>query len=106
MADKVGFISSTPRLAKRQQHCGNILAKSAFEYYKKNVTIPFLYHIISNQDDRFSSLVVTATSLLGFVPTIVCTRNVDITNALEMYQEDLPSPELVTQENHSLEAAI
>ena len=43
-------------------------------------------------------MAVTASSLLGLVPAIICTRDMDIEDALKMYSNDLPSPELVKQE--------
>lgn len=39
----------------------------------------------------------TATSLLTSVPAIICARHVENDNAIEVYGEDLPSPELVPQ---------
>ena len=66
---------------------------SVFDYFKKNAAIPF----ISDLDEQFSSLAITAASLLGLVSTVICTEQVNIT-ALELYHEDLPSPELVALE--------
>ncbi|KAL5509608.1 hypothetical protein EMCRGX_G005002 [Ephydatia muelleri] len=40
----------------------------------------------------------TATSLLTLVPAIICARNVELDNAIQVYHDDLPSPELVAQE--------
>ena len=68
------------------------------EYYKRNSAIPFLDHILSSLDKQFSSLAITATSLLGLVPSVICTKNVDIREALDVYSEDLPSPELMDME--------
>ena len=98
MADQVGFISSMPRIAKRQQHRSNAPAESPFDYYNRNVAIPFLDHISSNLNTQFSVMAVTASSLLGLVPAIICTRDVDIEDALKIYSNHLPSPELVRQE--------
>ena len=98
MADQVGVIPSMPRIAKRQQHRSNAPAESPFEYYNRNVAIHFLDHISSNLNAQFSVMAVTASSLLGLVPAIVSTRDIDIADALKMYSNDLPSPELVTQE--------
>ena len=38
------------------------------------------------------------TSVIGLVPAVICTRDMDIEDALKMYSNDLPSPELVRQE--------
>ena len=98
MADQVGVIPSMPRIAKRQQHRSNAPAESPFDYYNRNVAIPFLDHISSNLNTQFSVMAVTASSLLGLVPAIICAREIDIEDALKMYSNDLPSPELVPQE--------
>eukprot|EP00731_Ephydatia_muelleri_P004501 Em0002g677a len=66
--------------------------------YSKNMAIPFLDHILFNLDSRFSPLSTTATSLLTLVPAIICARNVELDNAIKVYHDDLPSPELVPQE--------
>ena len=98
MAEKVGCSPSKPRAAQRQQHRSNAPAESVVEYYKRNCAIPFLDHILSNLDKQFSSLAITATSLLGLVPSVICTKNVDIREALDVYSEDLPSLELMDME--------
>ena len=46
MAEKVGTTAEMPRIASRQQHCSNNEATNPLEYFKTNVAIPFLYHII------------------------------------------------------------
>lgn len=98
MAEKVGCSPSKPRTAQRQQHRSNAPAETVVEYYKRNCAIPFLDHILSSLDKQFSTLAITATSLLGLVPSVVCSKNVDIREALDVYSEDLPSPELMDME--------
>ena len=46
----------------------------------------------------FTALSVTAASLLGFVPSVVRTQQVDLTEVVGLYEHDLPSPECVHQE--------
>ena len=48
----------------------------------------------------FTALSVTAASLLGVVPSVVCTQQVDLTEVpvVGLYEHDLPSPECVHQE--------
>ena len=46
----VGIEESVPRLAGRQQHRKNVPADTMKDYYKRNLTIPLLYHIISELD--------------------------------------------------------
>ena len=47
-----------------------------------------------------SELAVIASSLLGLVPSVMCTEGytVDLAEALQKYEGDLPTPELVEQE--------
>ena len=98
LAEKVSVIPIMPRQAQRQLHRSNVPAVSVVDYYWKNVAVPFLDHIISNLDERFSSLTVTASSLLGLVPSVICTKEPDISAAIQMYRQDLPSPELIPSE--------
>ena len=53
MGGNVGIEASVPRLAGRQQHRSNNPADTPIEYYKRNLTIPLLDHIISELDNRF-----------------------------------------------------
>ena len=46
----------------------------------------------------FTALHVTAASLLGFVPSVVCTQQVDLTEVVGLYEHDIPSTECVYQE--------
>ena len=46
----------------------------------------------------FTALSVTAALLLGFVPYVVRTQQVDLTEVVGLYEHDLPSPECVHQE--------
>ena len=47
-----------------------------------------------------ADLAVLAASLLGIVPSILCERGnpPNLEEIIEMYKDDLPSPELVSQE--------
>ena len=62
-----------------------------------NVAVPFLDHIIVELDSQFSAIAQTSTRLLGLVPSIMCSQH-DISEAVELYYDDLPSPELFDQE--------
>jgi len=62
------------------------------------VAIPFLDHVITDLEARFSPLSVTSSTLLGLVPSVLCSQEVDITKAVDMYKHDLPTPELIDQE--------
>ena len=98
MAEKVGTTPSMPRVAIRQQHRSNIVSLSPLDYYQKNVAIPFLDHICTYLDEQFSTLSVTASSLLSLVPIVMHKRSVDLSEVIIQYSNDLPSPELVERE--------
>ena len=51
----VGVEESMPRLASRQQHCQNIQAPNSSEYFRLNLTIPLLDHLINEISSRFNN---------------------------------------------------
>lgn len=73
LATKVGTEASMPRIASRHQHHSNIQSVSPKEYYRLNITIPFLYHIVMHLEEQFTLTTATAVSLRGLVPSIPCT---------------------------------
>jgi len=98
IAEKVDSTIQMPRIASRQQHRSNAAADNPCEYYQRNVAIPLLDHIISFLDQQFCDSSITAIMLLGLVPSILCTKNVDLEGAVTRYSADLPSPELFETE--------
>ena len=62
------------------------------------MAIPFLDHIIAFIDQQFSQSSINASLLLGLVPNILCSKDVDLQAAVRMYSGDLPSPELFEME--------
>ena len=64
MAEKVGVAPTAPRIAERQQHRANAPAVDPKEYYRINVAVPFLDHIISELDDQFSGLTLRVSCTL------------------------------------------
>lgn len=101
MASQIGTEPTKPRAAGRQEHRANAPAQDVKNYYLRNMAIPFLDHIIAEFEAQFSELSVKASKLLGLIPSILCSQDehIDISAAVEMYEEDLPSPELIDQEN-------
>ena len=49
-------------------------------------------------EEQFSPSAKVATSLLGLVPSVLCSRNVNLNAAVNTYTDDLPSPELFEME--------
>lgn len=60
-------------------------------------TWQFLYSIMCIEE-HFSPSAKVATSLLGLVPSVLCSRNVNLNAAVNTYTDDLPSPELFVME--------
>ena len=87
-----------PRISSRQQHRSNAAATTPCKYFQINVAIPLLDHIIEFIDQQFSKSSTMAIKLLGLVPAIVCTKAIDIDDAIREYSTDLPSPELFQME--------
>ena len=55
MAERVETTIGMPRIASRQQHRSNTKASSPCEYFRRNIGIPFLDHIIMCLDQQFLS---------------------------------------------------
>ena len=90
LAEKVGTAAEMPRLTSRQQHRSNAEIQTPREYFQRNVAIPLLDHIIMCIAEQFSPSAKLATSLLGLVSSVLCSRDVNLNAAVDT----LPSPEL------------
>ena len=71
MARSVDVEPRKPRTCSRQRDQPNVQLDSIEEWYKVNVAIPFLDHIISELNSQFSQLAKTASQLLCLVPSII-----------------------------------
>ena len=98
MAQAVHVEPSMPRITSLQKNRSNTPAETSQEYYRRNLAIPFVDHIIVQLESRFSCLSKQSASLLGLVPSVMCRKDIDITEAANLYDSDLPSPELLRSE--------
>ena len=94
-----------PRLCSRQQHRDNIPAVTPNKYYKRNLTIPLLDHVIMGMKSRFSIHQQDAIYGLCFVPaTMVLMEQAELkqklTSEVHLYKADLTYPENVWSELH------
>ena len=87
-----------PRIAGRQQHRANPASTTPFDYYKRSLAIPFPDYITSSLESQFSESARIASTLLGIVPSICCSRDVSFNDAVSMFEQDMPSPELFQME--------
>ena len=62
-------------------------------YYRGNVAISFINHIILELDEKFPDLASFAANILGLVPSVLCSVkfNVNVEQLKNKYAEDLPS---------------
>lgn len=99
MGATVNVEPSKPRSCSRQRNRPNAATDSIEKWYKINVAIPFLDHITTELNSQFSSLANTVSKLLCLVPSVMCvSQNQDFSELVELYHNDLPSPELFDQE--------
>ncbi len=91
---------SVPRIVGRQIYRGNIPGDSPEAYYRRNIMVPFLDHILDEMRDRFGGIHQQIVKLLGLIPSIIATCNptLSIEEVATLYKTDLPSPPLVSTE--------
>ena len=79
MGVSVNVEPSKPRTCTHQRNRPNGEAETTEEWYRVNVAVSFLDHIISELDYKFSAVAQTSSHLLGLVPSILCFQSqVDI----------------------------
>jgi len=104
LAEDVDVMPSIPRNAGRMQHRANTPASTFEEYYKRNVTIPLLDHLLTELNLRFSEHAKRATEALKLIPSVMEFSGHAESNGtkelIDFYQDDLPSPETVDTEIH------
>ena len=71
MAKAVNVEPSKPRSCSRQRNRPNVVECTVEEWYKINVAKPFIDHIISDLESRFSLHVKTASLLICLVPSLI-----------------------------------
>ena len=82
-----------------------IPAESPEEYYRKNLAVPFIDHLITELVTRFSSQQKRAVSALYLVPSIAIVHDLSqlskfLQGVADLYQDDLPSPLCLQSELH------
>jgi hypothetical protein len=87
-----------PRRCGRQRDRNNVPA----EYYKRSITIPFLDHLLSQLQSRFSSDQQLVARGLSLVPAImkesVSTWKKNVMDLATFYESDLPSVDNIDME--------
>jgi hypothetical protein len=96
LCDKVGGTVGMPRMVGKQAHRCNAPSENPEEYYRKNIQIPFLDHIIVEMNTRFSKEGRTCADIFYLIPAVITKKNDDELNEackkLLFWSVDLPSP--------------
>ena len=100
-AANAGVVPSILRRTNQQQHRDNVPAQTPFDYYERAVAIPLLDHLQSEMKTYFNPTNDTVlSSLFNLLPELVAIRdrNPDFEAALEFYENDPSSPNVVDVE--------
>ncbi|KAH3864340.1 52 kDa repressor of the inhibitor of the protein kinase-like [Dreissena polymorpha] len=101
IAAKLDVQPSKPRTCGRQTKRDNIEAGTPEDYYKRNMTIPFVDSFLSEMSTRFSELHSKAAMGLKVIPDNLCNSQTTITASdFDWFEEDLPSPQSLPSELH------
>ena len=67
IAKTVDATVKKPRTASRQQHRSNLPATDVSSYYRVNVVVPFLDHLLNEMNTRFSSASCSAVKKFSII---------------------------------------
>lgn len=100
LVESVGGEVKMPRIAKRQVHRENIAAENPFDYYMRNLAIPFLDHLSQEMETRFTVENRAGSALFNLMPSASCkvTDIPALTEQLFMWKDDLPFPTSLNNE--------
>ena len=97
LAVSIDVQESSPCLAGRQTQCCNVQAAYAKDYYRLNLTVPFLDHMITELETRFDSQ--SSTMVIEFAQLLPAMINADspltphkFPKVMDLYEDELPSP--------------
>ena len=92
MASIIDIVPSMPRIAACQQHRENAGSDTSFNYYRKNMCLPFLDHLTNGIDVCFDKYGKTVLMMQALFPSAIAERDVTIDDIVEIYEDDLPAP--------------
>ena len=101
LAATVGTSPKKPRTASIQRNRSNIPSDTVSEYYRRNITIPFMDHLISQISTRFCDRnIVALDGFYGLPCEVVCGKEwkPKFRRYLSMYKNDLPEPRYIDSE--------
>lgn len=92
MAEDAEQPLSKPRVVGRQTLRSNVEAQNLEEYFRRSIFLPFLDHLISQLEDRFSGRSQDAIKALYLLPKNLGKLEDDtVKKILSCYESDLPS---------------
>ena len=95
LAGKIGTVPSRPRTVNIQVYRSNIPASSPSDYYKRNLTIPFLDHLTNEMQKRFSQTNLELLTVFYAMPNVVVRDSSwmqSFMKFLSLYEGDMPEP--------------
>ena len=92
MSFLIDIVTSMPQIAACQQHQENEDSDTPFNYYRKNMWLTFLHHLINGTDVRFNKYGQTVLMMQAFILSVVAERDVTIDGVVIIYKDDLPVP--------------
>ena len=103
MSTAIGTQASLPRLCGRQTRRSNTPSQTPKEYYRRNITIPLLDHILSELASHFNKHQQTALMLIPYVLVTKTLAEVQsqLAQLRDMYSDDLPCPISFKSEVHT-----
>ena len=89
-----GGVVSQPIVSRRQQHRNNSTAETPEAYYRINVAIPFLDHLLKEMETRFDQSSRTCSVIFKLIPKLLLAVDdlQDLCDKLMFWRTDLPSP--------------
>ena len=91
---------SMPRITQRQVHRANVPSDNPETYYRRTIMLPFVDHVLSEMDNRFSETHKKIIILLALVPSIIAVTDSfePIEELARIYCGDLHTPSLIRTE--------
>ena len=85
-----------PRIVGRQKHRANASASTPFNYYLRNMCLPFLEHLIEGLNTRFNKYASMIYNMHAFVRSLVGMGNIEendkTVEIIHKYKDDLSTP--------------
>jgi len=92
LAESARVDPAIPRNTGRMQHRANAPADTIHEYYKRNILIPLLDHLISKLESRFSDQAAKSVQPMNVLPIVLRTKGcTKLAEVMQIYIDDLPS---------------